>query len=66
MIDGKCTRILENRNMGCHGNYAFSHIRPKRFILGGHFFALRVPRKIFETHETLSLGVQGRLNQIPV
>ena len=26
------------------------------------FFALRVPSELFDTHEKLSLGVQGRLN----
>ena len=54
MIDFVGARILENRNMGCNGNEnAFSH---GLFLGNIFFFALRVPRELFDTHEKLSYG----------
>ena len=51
--------------MGCHGNHAFSH-NPYPKIFEDNFVSHSGgPNEQFGTHEKLSLGVQGRLNQTP-
>ena len=43
--------------MGCHGNYAFSHISPNRSFFENIFFRIKgIPGNNFDTDGKLSLG----------
>ena len=60
MIEFVCTapppNFHKNRNMGCHGNHAFSQ-NPNEFIFSTFFFSYSGgPREQFGINEKLSWG----------